>query len=194
MNKDQYTYDIGVQILNRSNDIKILESKLERLKKLRDDIYARGQEDKQRNHRQNTLTVYKTKVTQYDKKIKQTEELSDVLKRRNGLLVSQELPNDPLRSPPSIKVIPTSGALKTPRKKRFDTPKYPTNLSDMEAVLDTLVQQGDLKHLRPDIQEWILEFYDIELQTLEKINEALSELNKEIDSTDKIIKDRNCCA
>lgn len=189
MNKDQYTYDIGVQILNRSNDIKILEAKVERLKKLRDDIYAKGQEDKQRNHRQNTLIVYKNKVNQYDKKIKQTEELSDVLKRRNGLLEPQDLP----RSPPSIKVIPTSHAPKTPRKKRFDTPKYPTNLSDMEAVLDTLVQQGDLKQLRPDIQEWILEFYDNELQTLEKINEALSELNKEIESTNKTIKDRNCC-
>jgi peptidoglycan hydrolase CwlO-like protein len=190
MNKDQYNYDIGVQILNRSNDIKILEAKVERLKKLRDDIYAKGQEDKQRNHRQNTLIVHKTKVNQYDKKIKQTEELSDVLKRRNGLL---EVPNDLPRSPPSIKVIPILNVPKTPRKKRFDTPKYPTNLSDMEAVLDTLVQQGDLKHLRPDIQEWILEFYDSELQTLEKINEALSELNKEIESTNKTIKDRSCC-
>lgn len=186
MNKDQYTYDIGVQILNRSNDIKLLEAKVERLKKLRDDIYDKGQKDKQRNNRQNTLVVYKTKVNQYDKKIKQTEELSDVLKRRNGLLEPQDLP----KSPPSIKVLPMT---KTPRKKRFDTPKYPTNLSDMEAVLDTLMQQGDLKRLRPDIQEWILEFYDNELQTLEKISEALSELNNEIDSTNEAIKDRNCC-
>jgi hypothetical protein len=85
MNKDQYNYDIGVQIVNRANDIKALELKLERLRLLRDAVYRRGQQDKSRNNRQDTLIEYREQINEYDNKIHRAASLSDILKRKNGV-------------------------------------------------------------------------------------------------------------
>ncbi len=275
MNKDQYNYDIGVQISNRSDGIKVLEEKLNRLRKLRVDIYARGQEDKVRNRRQNTLIEYREKVSDCDKKIQQTEDLSDTLKRRNGLLDPLEKetprglrsrskskgksPTTPRRSktpskstPPHLRtslssvpfasqtnttqtnttqteidfddiladikklemyvdnigppgtqtgeISPSFGTsdLKKIKKKlqRSGTPKYPVSMAEMADVLQTLVEQGDLSNVRTDIREWIIRFYSDEIRNIEKMNDTLAELAKEIDSTQEKLakeKSRDCC-
>jgi len=146
MNKDQYEYDIGVQISNRTNDIQRLESKLARLRKLRENVYRKGQEDKINNKRQNTLVEYRQELKKVENKINNTSELAESLKKRNGLLREQSKP-------------------KTPPK--------------LEVLLE------DIPNAPPDIKEWLLLFCNSEAASLEKIQDALDELSKEIDATSK---------
>lgn len=196
MNREQYDYDVGVQILNRSNDIKLLEAKLERLKALKLDIYNRGQEEKRCSKRQNTLVEYRKQVDEYNNKIKRTEELTDSLKKRNGLISPRGLPPvaQPV-TPPVLQIDPKYNPQYNPIVKKPSKVVVPNKiLLDMDIIVQMLIAEGDIINLRPEIQNWILQFYEKEVYNLEKINDTIEELNKEIDVTTKKLKQqRDCC-
>ncbi len=225
MNKDQYNYDIGVQILNRSNDIKALEVKLDRLKVLRTDIYKRGQADKRIRRRENTLIEYREKVNTYDEKIQQIELLADTLKRRNGLIVDTKLVKTPKQNTPKT---PKQDTSKTPKQDTSKTPKqdtpaqlnkevirrppvltiqerprtppsppyYPFILGGEESDSPTSPPVPFQKN--DELQDWIIQFYDLEFNTLEKINKTLVALEQEITATADALEtqkknQRDCC-
>ncbi len=248
MNRDQYTYDIGVQILNRSNDIKVLELKLDRLKALRSNIYKRGQADKRMRRRENTLIEYREKVCTYDEKIQQVELLADTLKRRNGLKPLfvdtssssvRKTPTNISKTPTNISKTPTNisktltNISKTPTnisktstnisKTSTNISKTPTNISKTPTNISKtptndeppsppyypfILGGGDsdsptsssapIQKNDTELQDWIIQFYDLEFNTLEKINKTLVALEQEITATADALEtqkknQRECC-
>ena len=206
MNKDQYVYDVGVQILNRDLDIKRLEYKIIRLKKIRDDIYRLSQLDKQQYERRNTLQEYRDRILSYDVNIKETTDFINMLKQRNDLLPKQKNINkhrssrhyrqDSTNTDDINSVVhepPVRSKSVSRCKLRRNTPKYPIEPEAMDAVAETIIESGDLSGVNNEIKEWIERFYKKDLPNYDDVKNIVDALNEEIDKSVKELNRQRCC-
>lgn len=84
MNKDQFIYDTKVQIYNRTIEIPKVLDRINKLKRIRADIYQRGQQDKLEKQRKETLLEYKQKIAEFDGNIDTFNQLVNEMRRKNG--------------------------------------------------------------------------------------------------------------